>query len=319
MKGYTGEGFLSPGHRLGGFRVPQHELRRRAVAAGEKRRTIGAKTGRRLGGVPIRRGMDIRKIRADAAERRMAITNGCASGAANAGELEEEETRRGSKTKAEENEANDQAILEAYVDLIEQEEREQMKEKDTERGNVTEKDQTRATEPPHLPNSLVPQKRCSSSIPSSTHPPPSGLIDLTDTGGEDDSKEEGAAAGEERSWTCPVCTLENPPNYLACDACASERPHEEQIPSTVLEPEAKKPRTDGPRKTPAAILTRGPSSTSHQQQPASKSRSAIRAIMQLEQDLDAGPLGWACYGCGTFMEKQWWTCTACGAMRPSSP
>lgn len=61
-KGYTGEGFLSEGHRLGGRRVPIDEARRIARAAAEKRRTLYAGSGQRLGGRPVRVGTDIREI-----------------------------------------------------------------------------------------------------------------------------------------------------------------------------------------------------------------------------------------------------------------
>jgi hypothetical protein len=29
-------------------------------------------------------------------------------------------------------------------------------------------------------------------------------------------------------------------------------------------------------------------------------------------------LGWLCDQCGSFMESQWWTCSCCGKMKPSS-
>lgn len=316
MKGYTGEGFLSPGHRLGGIRVPQHEVRRRAVTAAAKRNALGAKSGIRLGGTPKGRGVDIRKIRADAAERRMAITDGCASGAPNAGDLEDEETRRGSKTKAEENEANDQAILEAYVDLIEQEEREQGQENQNWKENG--EDPKRATDPTHLFGSSVPRKRLPPPPSSRTaNPPPSGLVDLTNTDDEEDNEEKDATKAKD-SWTCPVCTLENPPNYLACDACASERPHEKQPLSPTLEPRDKKPRTVNSQASTSAAIPVKNSPTSSRQ-PASRSERAIRSLVQMEHDADESPLGWVCYSCGTFTEKQWWTCTTCGMMRPSSP
>jgi hypothetical protein len=50
IKGYTGEGFLTEGKRLGGQRVPQHEARRLARIAAEKRRSLAAGSGQRLGG-----------------------------------------------------------------------------------------------------------------------------------------------------------------------------------------------------------------------------------------------------------------------------
>src|SRR5438094_562187 len=77
LKGYTGEGFLSEGRKLGGRKIPYDEARRIARAAAEKRRTLGAGSGQRLGGAPVRVGQDIRKVIADAAERRTRVTKGC--------------------------------------------------------------------------------------------------------------------------------------------------------------------------------------------------------------------------------------------------
>lgn len=78
MKGYTGEGFLSQGKRLGGSRIPLDEARRRARAAAEQRKALAKNSGKRLGGAPVLRGTDMRKLRADAAQRRIEVTNGCA-------------------------------------------------------------------------------------------------------------------------------------------------------------------------------------------------------------------------------------------------
>ncbi|KMU78105.1 zinc metallopeptidase [Coccidioides immitis RMSCC 3703] len=124
-KGYTGEGFLSAGHRLGGKRVPPDELRRQARAAAEKRRVLTAGSGQRLGGMPASRGADMRKVIADAAERRKKVTEGCASGTKEGQKLADEVSHNGFRTKAEEDDANERAIMEAYIELIQQEEREQ--------------------------------------------------------------------------------------------------------------------------------------------------------------------------------------------------
>lgn len=53
MKGYTGEGFLSQGKRLGGSSIPLDEARRRARAAAEQRKTLAKNSGKRLGGAPF--------------------------------------------------------------------------------------------------------------------------------------------------------------------------------------------------------------------------------------------------------------------------
>ncbi|UZP33080.1 hypothetical protein NXS19_000896 [Fusarium pseudograminearum] len=53
LKGYTGEGFLSEGRRLGGSRIPPLEARRLAREAAETRRSRpGAGSGKRLGDPP---------------------------------------------------------------------------------------------------------------------------------------------------------------------------------------------------------------------------------------------------------------------------
>ena len=123
-KGYTGEGFLSTGHKLGGGRIPMHEARRRARAAAEQRRVLGAGSGQKLGGTGIRRGEDVRKVIADAAQRRLNVTRGCADDTERKTEIMEEVSRNGFRTKAEEDDANEQAIMQAYIELIQEEERE---------------------------------------------------------------------------------------------------------------------------------------------------------------------------------------------------
>ncbi|KAL1794590.1 hypothetical protein ACET3X_006406 [Alternaria dauci] len=131
FKGYTGEGFLSQGQKLGGRRVPLDEMRRQARIAAEKRNrtsssssAAGAKDGgHRLGGArPVQRGIDMRKVIADAASRRNSITDGCASGSANAGRLVNQQEQEGFRTKAEQDDANDWAIAQALQDLMYDEE-----------------------------------------------------------------------------------------------------------------------------------------------------------------------------------------------------
>ena len=75
-KGYTGEGFLSDGHRLGGRGVPRDEARRIARNAAEKRRTLYSGSGQKLGGRPVPVGTDIRRVIVDAIERRNTVLKG---------------------------------------------------------------------------------------------------------------------------------------------------------------------------------------------------------------------------------------------------
>lgn len=133
-KGYTGEGFLSEGHRLGGGRygVPTpHETRRLARASAEKRQAQGTLTkgsGQRLGGTPLHvHGRDVRQVIADQVSRRNTISKGCASGRGDATELSNQSANNTFKTKAEEDDANDRAIAQALFELMEQEEERKLK------------------------------------------------------------------------------------------------------------------------------------------------------------------------------------------------
>ncbi|KAK5116304.1 hypothetical protein LTR85_009276 [Meristemomyces frigidus] len=130
-KGYTGEGFLSEGQRLGGGRhgVPApHEMRRLAKASAEKRQaqsTLSRGSGRRLGGTPIHlQGGDVRSVIADQVTRRTVMNKGggCASGRGDATKLADQAANITFKTKAEEDDANDRAIAQALFELMEQEE-----------------------------------------------------------------------------------------------------------------------------------------------------------------------------------------------------
>ncbi|KAM0329162.1 hypothetical protein ACHAQA_004458 [Verticillium albo-atrum] len=127
MKGYTGEGFLSDGHRLGGNgQKPMHEARRLARAAAEKRRVRNAGSGQRLGGAAPRPGQDIRRTIAGAAERRNTTLQGCGNTNHDEREIQaisETATRNGFRTQAEEDAANEAAIAQALWELVQEEEK----------------------------------------------------------------------------------------------------------------------------------------------------------------------------------------------------
>ncbi|KAF4970506.1 hypothetical protein FSARC_2474 [Fusarium sarcochroum] len=124
LKGYTGEGFLSEGQRLGGSRIPQREARRLAREAAEKRRTRpGTGSGKRLGGAAPRPGEDIRRVIADAAERRSRILKGCGTDNLSESQIRniaDTATKNGFRTQAEEDEANDAAIAQAMWELVQE-------------------------------------------------------------------------------------------------------------------------------------------------------------------------------------------------------
>ncbi|KAK1494783.1 WLM domain-containing protein [Colletotrichum tamarilloi] len=125
-KGYTGEGFLSDGHRLGGGRIPMHEARRLARASAEKRRTLTKGSGQRLGGSRPSIGSDIRRTIVGAIERRNTTLQGCGNTNHNDREIQqisETATKNGFRTQAEEDAANEAAIAQALWELVQEEER----------------------------------------------------------------------------------------------------------------------------------------------------------------------------------------------------
>lgn len=131
-KGYTGDGFMSEGRRLGGFggsgggRPPtERDLRELARVGAEKRRTmstLSAGSGRRLGGSDIMLGQDAREVIAGQALLRNTINQGCASTRSDAGSLAQSSSTPTFRTKAEEDDANDRAITQAIYELMEEEE-----------------------------------------------------------------------------------------------------------------------------------------------------------------------------------------------------
>lgn len=270
-----------------------HEARRRARASAEKRRTLTAGSGQKLGGAPARRGQDIRKVIADAATRRATVTKGCASGTERGRVIVEETTKNGTRTKVEEEDADEEAVMLAYIEMIQQDEMEKY-------GN--------AYLPPSSENPAGSQ---GVGIGSTSRPVPpiaksgngskASIVDLTDY----DVSEElshSSRPSQQDAWTCDICTLENPATYLCCDACATERP-ENSFRSRSYSPP--------------------PQSASGSSTPSNRPRinqktTSIKALSSLTSEASKKPMGWLCHRCGTFMESQWWTCARCGIMKLSS-
>ncbi|KAK0104464.1 hypothetical protein ONS95_004753 [Cadophora gregata] len=318
-KGYTGEGFLSDGHRLGGRGVPRDEARRIARNAAEKRRILYSGSGQKLGGRPVPVGTDIRRVIVDAIERRNTVLKGCGSGNKNDDEIKmlaDAATQNGSKTKAEEDEANDRAIAQALWDLVQEDEKKEYGNSyipptpanptGNGGGDISPSTSTapaikrEAPSPQAKPKTKAPPIRQHSDRPvsrlvaeSSKKPKPKSLASRAATApvpapaasgprvpipiqSSDPPSPTPVASG----WTCPICTLHNPVTFLACDACTSERPAEIT------------------KQLAAAERTKQADSTTQ------------RFGVQLEI--------WTCSQCTTVMEQKWWTCSTCGKLKNSS-
>jgi DNA-dependent metalloprotease WSS1 len=311
-KGYTGEGFLSDGHRLGGRRIPRDEARRIARAAAEKRRTLYAGSGQKLGGRPVAAGTDIRKVIVDAIERRNTVLKGCGSGNKDETEIKDiadAATKNGFKTKAEEDEANDRAIAQALWDLVQENEKEEYGESyipptasnptGNGGGKFEPEQQAVKKEPPSKQPAPVrtkappirqhPDRPVSRLVSEQSTKRPRTIPKKSDTYASSSTstpapKPAAVAAPDPPSpepylegWTCPVCTLHNPISFLACDACTSERPVE--ITKQIAAADRKKITTTKP---PGIQET------------------------------------WNCSRCSTIMENKWWTCSTCGKMKDRS-
>ncbi|RMD39952.1 hypothetical protein DV735_g5176, partial [Chaetothyriales sp. CBS 134920] len=128
-KGYTGEGFLGRGNRLGGRRMPVSEVKRQARAAAERRRVLSAGSGQKLGGSGIMRGQDARAVIAAAAEKRIKIERGCASNTDRGRQIARDEAAkkdRVMRTTVDHEDEQEAAIMQAYIELIQEDEKAQL-------------------------------------------------------------------------------------------------------------------------------------------------------------------------------------------------
>ncbi|RMY53562.1 hypothetical protein D0863_13912 [Hortaea werneckii] len=153
--------------------------------------------------------------------------------------------------------------------------------------------------------------------PSTSPPPPPPIIDLSEPFNPDE-------------WTCDICTCINPTQFLACDACGTERP----TPSTTTTTTAAATATARTHQSPQR--QRPPPKSSTLSAPVSAcSSEGVDTRMQQQQRAAAGTrqtrretetgirtgqslIGWNCDRCGSFMEHRWWTCSACGGIKGSS-
>lgn len=356
MKGYTGEGFLSKGHKLGGGgRVPMQEARRLARAAAEQRSQQATRergSGQRLGGAPIQRGQDIRKVITDAVERRNRADRGCGSTSYSDKEIQtlsETATKNGFRTQAEEDAANEAAIAQAMWELVQEDEKKK-----------------------HGANYVPPSAQTpggngggafypsSGGGPSTSTPPPvpvwSRPPDLGDVKPSESVESTSGTRPAASGWTCGTCTLHNPPSFRSCDACGAGRPTPTVGPTdplptkewacgtcTLLNPPTRSacevcgtrrpagvaPRlTDErsskrPRTTPVAARAAGRSDRPLSSADLSHSRmvsfrNSSSGASSRPPAAPSGPAVWECSRCGNVVERQWWSCGKCGNVKESS-
>lgn len=330
LRGYTGEGFLTGGKRLGGGPVPpQHEMRRLARANAEQRRVLQKGSGRTVGGKRVAPGTDLRRVLADAADRRATVDRGCASGTAQANNLAEQAGRHTFKTKAEEDDANNRAIAEALFDLMEEEEAQKMKgtfNTPSSTGGLTwSKEHGLATTGPSMfdydsPKSeeeqmrwalqeslkdTQPRKRplpIDEDVQVLAKPPlstksPLEAINRKDTPFIDLTEDDENEVSTKKPMT------KQPPHSSdswVCRVCTciNQKTHLSCDACGVERPAATIP-------APASSV-------------AGRRSNARPPAHTEKKQAKKEPLGWNCRECGTFVENMWWCCTLCGLMKDRS-
>lgn len=328
MKGYTGEGFLSQGHRLGGSsRVPLQEARRLARAAAEERARRAERSrgsGQRLGGAPLHRDRDVRQVITNAIERRNRMDSGCASNNYTDQEIHniaETATRNGFRTQAEEDAANEAAIAQALWELVQEDEKRihgvnyVPPDANFPAGNgggvftsISSGDEIPKT-PPLVPEWSRPSDSTTTVITATATNQPSQSSKAPET----------LASVSATGWTCAVCTLHNPPNFLTCDACSTIRP---QSVTEQLEDQEKRERAAKRRRpSPTGTSSRqkrayGGSDLTHSRMVSL--RNSTSGSSSKPAPTPSGPAFWECSRCGNVVERQWWSCGQCGNVKESS-
>ena len=363
MKGYTGEGFLGRGQSVGGRRMPLHEASRLARQAAELRRQAAERakgSGQRLGGSGIMRGQDARQIIADAVERRVKIERGCASGTAAGDRVVSDEAERGEKvttTQAGPDDENESTMMQAYIDLIQEEEREKFggyysppsAEYPAGSRGTLPKDKTKSLveQQREIEQNILKQKSGSPSststtlqqdtpsIPQQKKPklqtqPPMLKTPLIPQTTKQKTQQQPQPPAASEPPPPPSSTATDKITTWTCEICTLINPLTYltcdacgvERPSWIAAVlDSQPPPPPPPRNSASSTSTTSRSNTPTH--PALKLRSTAydsisRFNAESAQKVNKGPVGWTCGGCGNFMEAEWWTCARCGRMKDSS-
>jgi DNA-dependent metalloprotease WSS1 len=316
-KGYTGEGFLGKGNRVGGTgRIPMHEARRKARAAAEKRRTLTAGSGQKLGGSGAlpRSANEARAAILAAIERRKIIERGCGVGTDE--DMIEQATRPDDRnvvtTKAANIDVDEDMMMKAFIDLIQEEERNLHGDSYVPPSQENPSGMRALGPPPPLsPNTLRAQQvnieaelkknKLPPALPTDTKPKlnsgtkhvqqwrPTPSVPIRPT-----QKTTPLAPSLPETWTCNICTLINPIHASHCDVCEGPRPA---------------------AFSPLEIKKDAPNAL----KPRLKSEDAWARIMAQEDAKNQSKAAaWKCHSCLNFNDQMWWSCENCGTVKISS-
>ncbi|EFI28710.1 hypothetical protein CC1G_13736 [Coprinopsis cinerea okayama7 len=219
--GYAGEGFYSPGHRLGGSSssssrdVPPHVARQKALEAAQKRKQVsqvlgsGSRTLGGLGGGPSTRNLSPRELAARAAERRIRDAKSC--GSQQGRELAERESAK----------AAQEGIRNEVIDLTLDDD-DDLWEPDWISDPEDGDDEVIIVEEVHRAPTVNGSKMKDSGRP----PAPQGKGRQRAIS----PKPKASSSRNASSWACDQCTLINEGTAKECDACGFRpKPVEELV------------------------------------------------------------------------------------------
>ncbi|CAK4030863.1 DNA-dependent metalloprotease WSS1 [Lecanosticta acicola] len=343
-KGYTGEGFMSEGKRLGGSGgyqrpLPLQEMRQRARANAEKRKakgTLSQDSGQRLGGTPLHLQGDVRNIIADQVTRRNTTNKGCGSGRKDADKLSQQAAQNSFASRAEEDDANNRAISRALEELMEEEEAQKLN--GTFKGSSSEGLDWSPEHglynagmkmPPHsddhgkqpseeeqmkwaLEESLGMGPASSSASMKRGYPgaerPEQHLNSTCKTIKDEMINKPTTKAESEEFIDLTSMPDDAAVDQWACEVCTLVNPIQ------FLSCDAC--GVERPQSVMAKTKGRG-------QPPARPPRAKTEAQSKPRRKIPEAPkqpesMGWNCTNCRAFMEHKWWTCSACGVMKIAS-
>ncbi|KAJ2934341.1 hypothetical protein H1R20_g2788, partial [Candolleomyces eurysporus] len=278
--GYAGEGFHSPGQRLGGrsHNLPPHLARQKALEAAEKRNQVtrvlgGGAGGHRLGGTtkPSTRPMTPGEMAAQAAERRLRDSKTCGSqqGSDYVQRESEKASREGIKNEVIDLTMPDDSELwepdwisdpESDEIIILEDVQPAPPKAGPSRLTTTNTQTTRAAEPKRPVMTKKPPNRVNMAKPTTSASTSASAASSSSSApySKLSRPQRAAQKSAAKEWACEACTLVNQPFALQCDACGMRRPPDKAT-------------------------------------------------------------GWACLACGkTGMPHEFWTCTLCGTVKAQS-
>ncbi|KAI5847092.1 WLM domain-containing protein [Morchella snyderi] len=343
VAGYSGEGFLSDGNRLGAGRASDPptvaDARQRALAAAEKRAAAQKRRGRPTntrrpagsssssssssnnsnssgGGILAVMGQ---RITGALARIRAPKACGGETEGKDRGRLEEDAERAirgGFRTQAEADEADEAAILRAAIELIMIGERQE--EEERRRAWQLEKERERLQGGHPAVNNI--KKEAPALVPvsaaGSRHAP---IFLEPPTWPQNQNR---------ATWTCGVCTLINPVSLQNCDACGIQRNGEQEVKALDAPPAAWPSRLGGLRGSAAArqrerarVLVRARSVVA-----PLATAAPVMPVMPVVPVAPVAPVApvepareiwkfWDCTCCEATNDVMWPACATCGVVR----